>query len=79
MRTRPEGGFEETRKAYVPLQARLPGRVTALAGEDFPEAARGRLKAFAKAAARALAGQHLFYIGASEEKTELYFGRGEPA
>lgn len=77
LRTRPEGGLEESSKAYVPLKTSEPGRVTALAGEDFPEAARGALKAFARAVAPALRGQHLFYVGASEEKTEVYFGHGE--
>lgn len=79
LRTLPEGGFEEARKAYVPLKAGEPGRVTALAGDDLPDASRGRLRDFARKVARAVAGQHLFYIGASAEKTELYFGRGEPA
>ncbi|TBR19074.1 hypothetical protein EPO15_14680, partial [bacterium] len=74
LRTRPEGGFEETRKAYVPLKTSEPGRVTSLSGEEFPEAARGALKAFARSIAPALRGQHLFYIGSSDEKTEVYFG-----
>lgn len=78
LRTRPEGGFEESRKAYVPLKTSEPGRVTALSGEEFPEAARGPLKAFARRIAPALRGQHLFYIGSSDEKTEVYFGHGEP-
>lgn len=78
LRTRPEGGFEETRKEYVPLKTAEPGRVTSLSGEEFPDAARGPLKAFARSIAPALRGQHLFYIGASEEKTEIYFGHGEP-
>lgn len=78
LRTRPEGGFEETKKAYVPLKTSEPGRVTSLSGEEFPEAARGPLKAFARSIAPALRGQHLFYIGSSEEKTEVYFGHGEP-
>ncbi|MFH1723472.1 MAG: hypothetical protein ABII00_02505 [Elusimicrobiota bacterium] len=78
LRTRPEGGFEERSKAYVPLQAREPGRITDLAGEDFPNVARGRLLAFARRVARAVYGYHLFYIGASEEKIEVYFGSGNP-
>ncbi|MDE2291052.1 MAG: hypothetical protein KGL53_03120, partial [Elusimicrobia bacterium] len=77
VRTRPEGGFETARKAYVPLAARGDGRVTALSGDELPLVARGRLLAFARKVARPLAGQHVFYIGASEEKVEVYFGAGE--
>ena len=77
LRTKPGAGFEEMKKAYVPLKTSEPGRVTALSGEEFAEAARGPLKAFARRIAPALRGQHLFYIGSSEEKTEVYFGHGE--
>ena len=77
VRTKPEGGFETMAKAYVPLAATGPGRVTALSGDEFPNAARGPLREFARRVAGPVAGQHIFYIGASEEKTELYFGAGE--
>lgn len=80
LRTPPGGGpFAREAKVYVPLPARSPGRVTACSGEEFPELARGRLKEFARSAAGALRGQHLFYIGASAEKVEVYFGRGGSA
>ncbi|MBI3297861.1 MAG: hypothetical protein HYZ75_06845 [Elusimicrobia bacterium] len=78
LRTKPEGGFETSSKAYLPLPAVTSGRVTALSGDEFPGAARGSLGTFARTVARAVAGQHLFYIGASSEKTEVYFGAGEP-
>ncbi|HVE11995.1 MAG TPA: hypothetical protein VNI01_01255, partial [Elusimicrobiota bacterium] len=73
-RTTPEGPFEEIEKAYVPLRAKAAGQVTSCSGEAFPMLARGRLGAFARAVARAIYGQHLFYLGASSEKTEIYFG-----
>ena len=61
----------------MPRKTSEPGRVTSWSGEEFPDAARGPLKAFARSIAPALRGQHLFYIGASDEKTEVYFGHGE--
>jgi hypothetical protein len=60
------GALEPGRKAY----AQLPF----CRGEEFADLTSGRVGEFAGQVAPVLAGQLIFYVGASDEKVEIYFG-----
>lgn len=70
------GRFDSPTKAYAPFPTAETGKVSACSGEEFVRLSRGRVQRFAKLVSPSLKGQHLFYIGASKEKVEIYFGQG---
>lgn len=78
-RLTPEGRFEDGGKDYVPLRQTTQGRLDRCSGEAFVRLTRGPFRRFADAVAPSIAGQLLSFVGASEEKIEIYFGKDETA